>query len=76
PIEEIIAKHRRTIKIRIRDQPAVRCRVATEDMSDEKIVENLSAVIAGVESRLAKGGKNIAAVLLKATMGKPVRVAA
>jgi len=76
PVEEIIARHRRTVKLRIRDQPAVKCRVATEDMADDEIADNLLAVISGVESKLAKGDKNVANIILKATMGKPVKVGA
>jgi large subunit ribosomal protein L1 len=74
PIEDVIARHRKMVRIRVREQPAVRCRVATEDMKDEKIIENIQAVISGLESKLTKGEKNIASILLKATMSKPVKV--
>jgi len=73
-IEEVINKHRRTVKIRVRDQLAVRCRVATEDMSEELIAENVQAVVSGIESKLDKGERNVARIKLKATMGKPVEI--
>ncbi len=76
PIEDIISRHRKTIKIRIRDQPTVKCRFATEDMPDEKILENLSTIITGVESKLTRGDKNVSIIRLKATMGKPVKIGA
>jgi large subunit ribosomal protein L1 len=73
-IEDLIKRYKRTVKIRVRDQPAVRCRVATEDMSEEHIAENVQAIVSSVESKLEKGDKNMSRIRLKATMGKPVEV--
>ncbi|MEM2901855.1 MAG: 50S ribosomal protein L1 [Candidatus Bathyarchaeia archaeon] len=73
-IEDLIKRYRRTVKIRVRDQPAVRCRVATEDMPEEHVAENVQAIISSVESKLEKGDKNVSRIRLKATMGRPVDV--
>jgi len=43
-------------------------------MPDEKIAENALAVFSRVEAKLERGAKNIRQVLLKTTMGKPVKV--
>lgn len=73
-IDEIIKRHRKMIRIKTKDQPQIQCRVATEDMANEEIIENIQAVISKVESKLEKGFKNIAGIVLKTTMGPPVEV--
>jgi len=74
PIEDLVKRHRKMIRVRVRDQPAIRCRVATEDMPDDKIIENVQAVYAGIEGKLERGSKNVGNLILKTTMGPPVNV--
>lgn len=74
PIGDIIARHKRTVRVRVRNQPVVQCRIATEDMEGQKISENLQAVLTGIERKLERGTKNIGAILIKPTMGKPVKL--
>ncbi|MEM4650110.1 MAG: 50S ribosomal protein L1, partial [Candidatus Bathyarchaeia archaeon] len=57
-----------------RDQPAIRCKIATEDMKDEEIAENAATVISIIEGKLEKKMKNIKSIMLKLTMGSPVKV--
>ncbi len=75
-VDELIARQRKTTKLRLRDQPVASCRVATEDMTSEQIAENIQAVIAVAEGKLERGSKNISEILVKTTMGKPVKIAA
>ena len=75
PIEDIVKRHRKMVRVRVRDQPAIRCRVATEDMADDKIIENIQTVYTGIEGKLERGSKNIGNVILKTTMGPPVKIA-
>lgn len=74
PIDQIVNSHRKLIRVRVRDQPVVQCRIGTEKMPDEKIAENALAVFSRVEAKLERGAKNIRQVLVKTTMGKPVKV--
>jgi len=73
-IEEEIARHRRIVRVRARDQPVIHCRVGTESMSDDEIAENIQAVIREVARRLKRGLKNIDSIYLKLTMGPSVKV--
>jgi len=73
-IDQVIAAHRRMVRIRMREQPVLQCRVGAETMPDEKLVENIQAVVSRVEQKLERGFKNIAEILIKATMSKPVRI--
>ena len=74
PVESILAKHRKTTRIRIKDQPIIQCRIGAEDMPDEKIAENVQAVITRLEGKLEKGSKNIRKAYIKATMGPLVKL--
>lgn len=73
-VEDVLARQRRTVRVRLRDQPAVQCRVGTEDMASEKIAENIQAVLSAIEGKLERGLGNVGSVIVKATMGSPIKV--
>lgn len=74
PIENIIARHRRIVRVRIRDQLNTQCKVGSEGMSDEELADNIQAVITRLEARLPKGPGNIREVGVKTTMGPFVKI--
>jgi large subunit ribosomal protein L1 len=73
-IASLVEKHRKTITLRMRNQPILQCRVGTESMKDEEITENVQVVLRVLEGKLKKGMKNIKFAYLKTTMGKPVKI--
>ncbi len=73
-MEREIDRHRRLVMVRTRGQPVLSCRVGTEDMSDEDIVDNIETVLGRIEGRLSRGIKNIASIYIKASMGPPIKV--
>jgi large subunit ribosomal protein L1 len=73
-IEREIERHKRLVMIRTRGQPVLSCRVGTENMSDDEIIDNIDAVIKRVEGKLKRGIKNIASIHIKASMGPPIKV--
>ena len=73
-MEREIERHRRLVMVRTRGQPVLSCRVGTEDMSDEDIIDNMEAVIGRIEGRLSRGIKNIDSIYIKASMGPPIKV--
>jgi len=73
-IDQIVAGHRKMVRIRMREQPVLQCRIGTEGMPDDKLVENVQAVVSRIEQKLERGFKNIGEIMLKATMSKPVKV--
>ena len=75
PIEQIVSNHRKMVRVRMREQPVLQCRVGTEAMSDDKLAENIQAVVSRIEQKLERGFKNIGEILIKGTMSKPVKVA-
>jgi len=74
PIEQVVANHRKMVRVRMREQPVLQCRVGTETMPDEKLAENIQAVVSRIEQKLERGFKNIGEILVKGTMSKPVKV--
>jgi len=69
-----IKKHRRMISLRMRSQPVLQCRVGAENMAEEKIAENVQAIIRRIEPKLKRGIKNIKSVNIKTTMGPSIKI--
>lgn len=70
-LKPLLEKHRRSVRIRIKDLPIIQCKVGSEKMSAKEVSENISAVLSRMESRLERGVKNIDKIYVKTTMGKP-----
>ncbi|MEM3054245.1 MAG: 50S ribosomal protein L1 [Candidatus Bathyarchaeia archaeon] len=73
-IGNLLEKYRKTVVIRMRNQPIIQCRVGTESMKEEEITENIQAVLRVLEGKLKRGMKNIKLVCIKTTMGAPVKI--
>ncbi|KYH39042.1 MAG: 50S ribosomal protein L1 [Candidatus Hecatellales archaeon B24] len=76
PLSPVVERFRRTIRIRLKDQPTIQCRIGNEKMEASKLAENALAVIRRLEEKLEKGARNIDKVYVKTTMGSPVKVEA
>lgn len=74
PIDAVVERHRKSARVRIREQLSTQVSVGTEDMSDEVIADNIQAVVALLERRLEKGLKNIRNAYVKTTMGAPTKI--
>lgn len=73
-ITKLIAKHRKTVLVKMRNQPVIQCRVGIETMNEEEITANVQAVVTAVARRLKRGLKNVKSGYLKASMGHPVQI--
>jgi large subunit ribosomal protein L1 len=73
-IANVIAKHRKTIVVRMRNQPIIQCSVGTENMSEEELFDNIQAVLRVLEGKLKRGLKNIKLAYIKTSMGTPVKI--
>lgn len=72
--DEVIDKVRRTVTLRSKGKymPVINVAVGTEDMSQEDLFENISAVLDAVRGKVSESGiKNI---YIKLTMGAPKKV--
>jgi large subunit ribosomal protein L1 len=75
-IAALMTKNRKTITVRLRNQPILQNRVGMENMKDEEIAENIQTVLRVLEGKLKKGMKNIKSAYIKTAMGPPVKVTA
>lgn len=73
-ITSVIEKHRKTIIVRMRNQPILQCHVGIESMKEEEIAENVQTVLRVIEGKLKKGMKNIKLASIKTSMGTPVSI--
>jgi large subunit ribosomal protein L1 len=73
-ISGLMKKYRKTIVVRLRNQPIIQNRVAMENMKDEEIAENIQAILKILEGKLKKGTKNIRFAYVKTAMGTPVKI--
>lgn len=73
-IASLIAKHRKTLTIRLRNQPILQSRIGMENMKDEEITENILMVLRVLEAKLKRGMKNIKFAYIKTAMGTPVKI--
>jgi len=73
-VAALINKHRKTIVLRLRNQPILQCRVGMENMKDEELTDNIQAILRVLEGKLKKGMKNIKLAYIKTAMGEPVKV--
>jgi len=73
-IASLIGKHRKTVILRMRNQPILQCRVGTESMKEEEVAENIQVVLRAIEAKLKKGMKNIKFAYIKTSMGTPVKI--
>lgn len=73
-IASLIVKHRKTVVVRMRNQPIIQCAVGTADMKEEELVENIQAVLRLAEGKLKRGLKNVKFAFIKTSMGEPVKI--
>jgi large subunit ribosomal protein L1 len=70
----VIERLSKTVTIRnLRDQPIINSCLGTEAMNDRDLAENLVSLVESVERALPRADQNIDSVIVKTTMGPPVR---
>ena len=72
-IESFLTRFRASIKVRARATLAMSCKIGDESMDDADLAINAHAVLAAVEKKLPNGDKNMKRVIIKTTMGKPIK---
>ena len=73
PIESFLQRFRSSVKVRTRASLSIACKIGNETMEDADLAINAHAVISAIEKKLPNGEKNIKKIMIKTTMGKPVK---
>lgn len=71
-VKAFIDRARRCVRVKLRDQPLIMCRIGTEEQNAREVAENAMAVVNFLLSKFRP--QNIERVYVKLTMGPPVRV--
>ena len=73
PIEGIINRTRSAVRVRSRAALAVGAKVGDRKLSDTDLADNIQAMVQAVQRKLPNGDRNIRSIIVKTSMGKPVR---
>ncbi len=73
-LKPLCEKLKKTIRISVKAMPMLQCLVGNESLPDEVIADNVVTIYEGLVSHLIDGKNNIKHVLLKTTMGKPIKL--
>lgn len=73
-LKPVVERLQRLVKLSAKKAPCVQVRVASQDNSEEEVVQNVHAVYEQLIHHLPKEENNVKAVYLKLTMGKPVKL--
>ena len=75
PVEAQIQRMRTAIRVRSRGSLGIAAKVGDRKLADSDLAENVLAVVQAVEKKLPAGERNINSIIVKTTMGKPVKQA-
>lgn len=70
----LVKNYKKSVRIRVKDAPVIQTIIGKEDMKDQEIAENIEAVLNYLRTRLPKGKNNIGKIMMKLTMGKPIKI--
>jgi large subunit ribosomal protein L1 len=73
PIEGMVNRMRSAVRVRSRASLGVGAKVGDRGLSDSDVAENIQAVVQAVQKKLPNGERNIRSIMVKTSMGKPVR---
>lgn len=71
-LDALIERFRRSVRIRMKDEPQIACRIGVETQPVEHLAENARAVLAEILKKFPP--PNIDRIYFKLTMGRPVKV--
>jgi len=74
-IEAFLARFRSCIKVRTRASLSLSAKIGDVTMEDADLAINALAVLNAIEKKLPNGEKNMKKILIKTTMGKPIKQA-
>jgi large subunit ribosomal protein L1 len=73
-IVALLNKHRKTVVVRMRNQPIIQVSVGTVEMKEDDLVDNTMTVLRVLDGKLKRGLKNVKYAFVKTSMGEPVKI--
>jgi large subunit ribosomal protein L1 len=73
-LEQLIKKLNQSVRLVAKKATNIQCQIGKENQLDKEIIENVISVYNQLLKSLPQESQNIKSVLIKTTMGKPVRI--
>lgn len=73
-LKPLVDKLKTTVRITARTSPMVQCVVGKEDSDEKQVVDNVLSLYKQIVAKLPGEVNNVRAVMIKLTMGKPVKI--
>jgi large subunit ribosomal protein L1 len=73
PIESFLDRFRSSIRVKVKNSLSMSCKIGDESMDDGDLAANAHTVLNAIEKKLPSGDKNIRRIIVKTSMGKPVK---
>ncbi len=73
-IKPLVERLRKSVRIKVKDQPLVQIPIGSENMEEEKVADNIIHVLRYLEQKLERGLYHIESMYVKLTMGPAIEV--
>ncbi|HEX9844842.1 MAG TPA: 50S ribosomal protein L1 [Candidatus Nitrosotenuis sp.] len=73
PIDSFLDRFRSSIRVKVKNSLSLSCKIGDESMSDEDLAANAHAILNAIEKKLPSGERNIRKIIIKTSMGKPIK---
>ncbi|NDB32417.1 MAG: 50S ribosomal protein L1 [Nitrososphaeria archaeon] len=73
PIDAFLDRFRSSIRVKVKNSLSMSCKIGDETMEDGDLAANAHAVLNAIEKKLPSGDKNIRRIIVKTSMGKPIK---
>ena len=73
PIESFLDRFRSSIRVKVKNSLSMSCKIGDESMDDNDLAANAHAILNAIEKKLPSGDRNIRRVMVKTSMGNPVK---
>ncbi len=74
-LTELSERLKKTVRLRTsKSDSSLKLSVGNQNMSEEEIVANIKSAVESIVKNLPKGEENVRSILIKTTMGKPIRL--
>jgi len=73
PVESLLDRFRSSIRVKVKNSLSLSCKIGDESMDDADLAANAHAILSAIEKKLPNGERNIKRVIIKTSMGKPIK---
>jgi large subunit ribosomal protein L1 len=75
PIESFLDRFKSSIRVKVKNSLSLACKIGDESMDDADLAANAHAILSAIEKKLPNGERNIRKIIIKTSMGKPIKQA-